>query len=209
MDSGRQPHSPARPRPSGCGPGHGTPPEGPAGSARRDRRRTRPYRPARPLLGLRPSPAAGTARTSAEHSSAGHTPRRGTVPGSRPAAEPSGRCRYQPTLALDGLPDVARSAGHTFGTCPSYQRKWTKTRPKFLESFSTRWYRALISFCSRNLSTCFLSWPEPLPGMISTRGALVRTASSMIAAQSAVDVLAAVIDVVQVELEFHRASPGA
>lgn len=27
-----------------------------------------------------------------------------------------------------------------------FQRKWTKTRPKLSESFSTRWYRALISF---------------------------------------------------------------
>ena len=34
-----------------------------------------------------------------------------------------------------GLHDAAR-----------YQRKCTKIRPKFLESFSTRWYLALISF---------------------------------------------------------------
>src|ERR1035438_7554057 len=54
-------------------------------------------------------------------------------------------------------------------------------RPKFLESFSTRWYFALISFCSRNFSTCFLSCPEPLPGIISTSGAFFATASSMIA----------------------------
>jgi len=39
----------------------------------------------------------------------------------------------------------------------------------------------LISFCSRNRSTRFFSCPEPLPGMISTTGAFLATASSMIA----------------------------
>ena len=48
-----------------------------------------------------------------------------------------------------------------------------------------------------------MSWPEPLPGMISTSGAFFATASSMIASQRAVDLVAPVVDVVQVELELH------
>jgi hypothetical protein len=39
-----------------------------------------------------------------------------------------------------GRPQVRRRAGTTLVTkADYYQRKWTKIRPKFLESFSTRW----------------------------------------------------------------------
>ena len=54
-----------------------------------------------------------------------------------------------------------------------------KIRPKLSESFSTRWYTALISFWSRNRSTRFFRAPDPLPGMISTSGAFFSTASLM------------------------------
>jgi hypothetical protein len=36
--------------------------------------------------------------------------------------------------------------GPTTGCRSYFQRKWTNTRPKLSESFSTRWYSALISF---------------------------------------------------------------
>jgi hypothetical protein len=50
--------------------------------------------------------------------------------------------------------------------------------PKFLEGFSTRMFFADERFCSRNRSTCFFSWPDPLPGMISSSGAFFAMASS-------------------------------
>ena len=67
------------------------------------------------------------------------------------------------------------------GDLDHFQRKCTKIRPKLFESFSTRWYRDLISFCSKKRSTRFLSAPEPFPGMNSNSGAFVATASLMIA----------------------------
>src|SRR2546423_5883604 len=69
----------------------------------------------------------------------------------------------------DGDPDEAHH----------FHRKWMNRRPQFWESFSTRWYSALISFWSRNRRTRFLSWPDPFPGMISTRVAFLAIASSM------------------------------
>ena len=45
------------------------------------------------------------------------------------------------TGARFGTDSVARESGFSY-----FQRKWTKTRPKLWESFSTRWYWALISF---------------------------------------------------------------
>jgi hypothetical protein len=51
-------------------------------------------------------------------------------------------------------------------------------RPQFLESFSIRKYLAGGGFLSRKRITCFLSWPDPLPGMISIIGAFLAIASS-------------------------------
>lgn len=82
--------------------------------------------------------------------------------------------RIIPVFVLERLEYRPRRPNH-------FHRKCTKTRPKLSLSFSTRWYKDLISGCCRNRSTCFLSWPDPLPGMISTNGALILTASSMIA----------------------------
>ena len=53
-----------------------------------------------------------------------------------------------------------------------------------------------------------MSWPEPLPGMISTSGAFCPDRLVHDVAQRPVDVPAAVVDVVQVERELHRAVSG-
>jgi len=41
---------------------------------------------------------------------------------------------------------VAGDLAYARGGPGYFQRKWMKRRPKFFESFSTRWYSSLISF---------------------------------------------------------------
>src|SRR5579863_2097814 len=140
-----------------------------ASAGARIARRARAVNPMTPLLSL------GRRYWSGRHSRSLIRVSPECFPRSRPVSTASRRAR-QGRRAPDRPTAHARS-----GVTGPYQRKCTKSRPKFFESFSTRWYLALISSCSRNRSTCFLSAPEPLPGIISTSGAFLASASSMIA----------------------------
>src|SRR5579862_2338341 len=140
-----------------------------ASAGARTARRARAVNPMTPLLSL------GRRYWSGRHSRSLIRVSPECFPRSRPVSTASRRARQ-------GGRAPHRPAAHArSGVTATYQRKCTKSRPKFLESFSTRWYLALISSCSRNRSTCFLSAPEPLPGIISTSGAFLASASSMIA----------------------------
>ena len=75
---------------------------------------------------------------------------------------------------IGGLRAAASDAGH-------FHRKWTKIRPKFVGVLLDAVVEGLMSLRSRNRRTRFFNCPEPLPGMISTSGAFLATASSMIA----------------------------
>ncbi len=70
-----------------------------------------------------PSGPAATPRASAAEQSSPVSREPGAVP-TRPAGQPCLRASGQPYVRASGQ--------------PRYQRKCTKTRPKFLESFSTR-----------------------------------------------------------------------
>ena len=91
---------------------------------------------------------------------------------------------------------LATGSGH-------FQRKCTKIRPKLFESFSTRWYKDLISFCAKKRSTRFLQRAGALPGNDLDQRCLPGNGLVDDRPQGAIEVTTSVVDVMQVELELH------
>jgi len=79
-----------------------------------------------------------------------------------------------------------------------------RIRPKLSESFSTRWYSALISFVEEPQHP-LLQGSGPLAGDDLHQRSLLLHRFVDDVAESAVDVGAAVVDVVQVQGELHPA----
>jgi hypothetical protein len=131
-------------------------PMAPTGPSRRDvhctsdaevRQPDRPVQPTGPTD--RPVQPTGPVRD--------RTSRRGTVAWPRcEGTRASGRsrpaspsCVALTSIPCPGMSSPARPGSSRRAAPAHFQRKWTKIRPKFLESFSIRWYRARTSFRSR------------------------------------------------------------
>ena len=106
-------------------------------------------------------------------------------------------CLDVPSDACDAMfAQVATSPDH-------FHLKWTKRRPKFFESFSSRWYFAFMSFV-KEPQHVLLQLPGTLARDDLHDGGLLgdpRLIDDV--PQCPVDVGTPVVDVVQVQRQFH------